>query len=181
MTENLIKAICWTNVNWSQAVKMINRVAQLGPTFPHFRNLNAWPTPREILRAGEPYLQQVARLGYRTDTILQLCRQTVAGKVDYDRLDAYAKTESVDQLRARLLAIKGVGPATAAFLLTLLGHFEYLSIDSATVAHAARTYFNGRKPTHAQIEKVYAKYGPWKHLVYWFEQWIESETAQGMM
>jgi len=52
MAENVIKAICGTNVNWDQAVKMINRLGQLGPILPHFRNLNAWPTPREILRAG---------------------------------------------------------------------------------------------------------------------------------
>ncbi len=203
MTENILKAICGTNVNWDQAVKMINRLAQLGPLFPHFRNLTAWPTCGEILKAGESYVRGVARLGYRTEAILKLCQESVTGEADLDAqevdsganghadqhprcgpasLDALARTEPTPALRKRLLGIRGVGPATAGFLLSILGHHDHLSIDSATLAHVTRLHLSGRKKATAkQVEAIYEPYGKWKNLVYWFESWIHWDTARSMI
>ncbi|MCC7293957.1 MAG: hypothetical protein IT449_18000 [Phycisphaerales bacterium] len=212
MTENILKAICGTNVNWDQAVKMINRLAQLGPLFPHFRNLTAWPTCREILKAGDSYVRGVARLGYRTEAILKLCQESVTGDAEHDgqegprkrtpseargsararegieaaagleALDALARTEPTPALRKRLLGIRGVGPATAGFLLSILGHHDHLSIDSATLAHVTRLHLGGRKKATAkQVEAIYEPYGKWKNLVYWFENWIHWGTARSMI
>jgi len=183
MAENIVKMICATNVNWTQAVKMINRIAQLGPHIPHFRNLTAWPTPREILKAGEKYLDQVCRLGYRTDSILRFCREVDAGKLDPESLDTLAADPNVtsDDLLALMLKIRGVGPATAHGLLGFLGRHDRLAIDSATIAHVARTHMKGRRPTLKQIERVYAPYGKWKNLVYWCENWLTWDTAKGMV
>ena len=86
MGENVIKAICGTNVNWGQAVKMINRIGQLGPTIPNFANLNAWPTPRQILRAGKTYLTERCRVGYRADSILAFCENVRDGSIDPESL-----------------------------------------------------------------------------------------------
>jgi len=180
MTENIIKMLCSTNVNWTQAVKMINRIAQLGPHVPHFRNLTAWPTPKEILRAGATYLDKVCRLGYRTESILKFCRDADSGRFDADGLDALAGDPSVSSadLLALLLSIRGVGPATAHSLLGFLGRHDRLSIDSATLAHVARTHNQGRKPTAKFVERVYAPYGKWKNLVYWCEHWLTWDTAK---
>lgn len=182
MQENVIKAICATNVNWTQAVKMINRLGQLGPHVPHFRSLNAWPTPREILRAGESYLLDVCRVGYRADSILSFCDDITAGKRDVEALCALALREDVgsDELLGELRGIKGIGPASAHFLLTCLGRYDRLSIDSATVYHVQHVHRGGKKPTTKQIENLYAPFGKWKNLVYWFENWMTWETARDM-
>jgi len=181
MTENIIKTICGTNVNWAQAVKMINRIAQLGPFPKNFRNLNAWPTPREILAAGREYLLNVARVGYRADSILDLCRSAVDGTFDPESLDEFAATADTDEVYRRLLSIKGIGPASAGFLLGLLGHFDRVSVDSWTLAYVAKTHMNGRKPTVKQVEKHYETYGRWRQLVWWFEQWLTWDTARSML
>jgi 3-methyladenine DNA glycosylase/8-oxoguanine DNA glycosylase len=181
MVENIIKTICGTNVNWTQAVKMINRIGQLGPHLPEFRSLNAWPSPKEILAAGEGYLKDVARVGYRAESILSLCRQVVDGELRPDEFDDLARAASTDELRARLLSIRGVGPASANFLLSLLGRFDRISIDSWTVAYVGNTYLNGKKATAKQVERIYAKYGQWQHLVWWFEQWLTWGTARSML
>ncbi|NOT02706.1 MAG: hypothetical protein HOP29_19040 [Phycisphaerales bacterium] len=181
MAENIIKTICGTNVNWAQAVKMINRIAQLGPYIRNHRNLNAWPTCGEILKAGDDYLLGVARVGYRTKSIRAFCRSVVDGAFDPDALDAVARTESTDVLCKRLTAISGVGPASAAFLLGLLGRFDKVGVDSWTIAYTAERYFNGRKPTVRQVEKLFARYGEWRHLAWWFEQWQQWETAKSML
>lgn len=183
MTENILKMLCATNVNWTQAVKMINRIAQLGPHVPHHRNLTAWPTPREILNAGEKYLNGVCRLGYRCDAILRFLRDVDSGKLDPEHFDALAADPNVesDDILALMLKIRGVGPATAHGLLGFLGRHDRLAIDSATIAHVARTHNAGTKPTRKQIEAVYAPYGKWKNLVYWCESWLNWETAKEMV
>jgi len=180
MTENIVKAICGTNVTWSQAVKMINRIGQLGPAFRHFVNLNAWPTPREILKAGEKYLLEVCRVGYRAGSILEFCERVQSGDLDPESWDALAADENVstDELLAMIKSVRGVGPATAHYLVSFLGRHDRISIDSATVAHVARTHTNGRKPTHKKIEKIYAKYGPWKQSAWWYEHWLTWETGK---
>ncbi|MCH8241348.1 MAG: hypothetical protein IH897_01905, partial [Planctomycetes bacterium] len=158
MVENTIKALLATNVNWGQAVKMINRLGQLGPYHRDYRNLNAWPTPREILRAGERYLLEVCRVGYRSESILTFCDDVCEGRIDLDALDASARDPHVDsaEILAQLRSIRGIGPSSAHYLLSMMGRHDRLSIDSATVAHVAKTHTHGRKPTLKRIEGTYA-------------------------
>ncbi|MEK6797405.1 MAG: hypothetical protein AABZ12_00410 [Planctomycetota bacterium] len=183
MTENMLKALCSTNVNWTQAVKMINRLGQLGPIVPHFRNQNAWPTPREILRAGERYLNDICRMGYRSECVLKFCRDVCDGKFDPDSLDAMAADPNAgsDEIVARLRSIRGIGPSSAHSLLGFLGRHDRLSIDSATVAHVRAVHTKGRKPTLKQIERIYAPFGRWKNLVYWLESWLRWSTAKSLV
>lgn len=183
MDENIIKALCATNVNWTMAVKMINRIGQLGPPVRHFVHLNAWPTVKEIVRAGDTYLRDVCRLGYRVESVLAFCMDVAEDRRNPDGLIPLAQSSDVDSdsILAQLRDIKGIGPASAHFLLSSLGRYDCLSIDSATVAHVARTHMNGEKPTHKQIEKIYAPYGKWRDLVWWFEHWLTWGTAQRML
>ena len=178
MAENILKMLCGTNVTWAQAVKMINRIAQLGPYLTDHRNLNAWPTAREILRAGRRYLLEVARVGYRADAILEFCERARAGELDPESFYRLADAEPTDVLLKRLLSIKGIGPSSAHYLLSMLGHYDHLSIDSATVAHVARVHTGGKKPTRGQIEKIYARFGRWKQLALWFEHWLSWDSAR---
>jgi len=179
MTENILKALCATNVNWAQAVKMINRLGQLGPGLRDYRNLNAWPTPREILRAGERYLLEVCRVGYRAASVLQFCKDVCEGRIDPQAMDEAARAPGVDsdEILAQLRSIHGIGPSSAHYLLSMMGRHDRLSIDSATYAHVAKVHTNGRKPTHKKIERIYAPYGEWKNRVCWFENWIRWDSA----
>jgi len=181
LAENVIKVICATNVTWSQAVKSINRLAQLGPALPHFVHLNAWPTPAEIIKAGPDYLTGVCRLGYRADFILAFCRALVEGRVCEAEVLAAVREESTVTALRLLRAIRGVDPASAHALLSLMGTHDHLAIDSATVAHVARTHTRGRKPGTKEIERIYAPYGRWRNLVYWFEHWLTWDTARTML
>jgi 3-methyladenine DNA glycosylase/8-oxoguanine DNA glycosylase len=162
---------------------MINRIGQLGPALPNFANLTAWPTPAEILRAGPSYLTNVCRLGYRADSILKFCDDVAEGRFDPQSLDALAASPDVtsDELLRRLYSIRGIGPGTATWLLSFLGRHDRLTIDSSTLAHVARVHTNGRKPTFKQIEKIYAPYGKWKNMVWWYEHWLTWDTARAIV
>ena len=182
MAENIIKTICATNVNWTQSVKMINRLGQLGPPVRHFVHLNSWPTPREILKAGERYLKEVCRLGYRSALILKFCQSVCDRETDPEALFALGCSADVssDDLLEHLRPIPGIGPSSAHFLLSTLGRFDRMSIDSATIAFVGRTHFNGRKPTPKQVERLYARFGKWKNLVWWLESWLTWGTGRAM-
>ena len=183
MTENIVKALCATNVNWTQAVKMINRIGQLGPPVRHFVSLNAWPTPREILRAGEKYLLEVCRVGYRAEQILAFCQSVCDKEFDPVALDAMAASPDVsdEELLALLRSIHGIGPSSAHYLLSFLGRHSRISVDSATVAHVAKTHTKGKKPSVKQVERIYEKYGKWQQMVWWYEHWLNWGTARRIL
>lgn len=169
--EDVVKTVLSTNVNWRQAVTMSNRLAQLGDPAPADPSLRAWPTPGQVVRAGEPYLREVVRAGYRAPYIMELARQQKSGAIDLDSLDAAARTMSEKELFAALMALKGIGKSSAHFLMNLLGHYDHLPVDSATYAYAQRMFFRGKRPTEKQIRRRFARYGRWQSLVYWFGRW----------
>ena len=169
--EDVVKTILGTNVMWKQAVVMINRLAQLGDASPRNAGLRAWPTPGQVLRAGERYVRDEVRAGYRTGYILELARRQKEGNIDLDALEAQAQTMSADVLFKALTAIKGVGKSSAHFLMNMLGHYDHIPVDSATIAYAKRVFFRGRKPTERQIRRRFEEFGSWQALVYLFGRW----------
>lgn len=162
--EELVKSICGTNVQWSQAVRMITLVAELGEPIGGY---HAWPTPKRIVEAGEGLLREQCRLGYRAPYIVELAAALRDGSLDLGPIER-GELEG-PELRKAFLAVKGVGPATADYLMILNGVADRLSIDSAVYAYVTDRHFGGRRPSAAEIEKLYAPYGEWRALAYWFE------------
>ncbi|MDQ2816713.1 MAG: hypothetical protein M3T49_00700 [Candidatus Eremiobacteraeota bacterium] len=169
--EDAVKTILGTNVLWRQAVIMINRLAQLGEVCPAAPALRTWPSPVQVMRAGEEFLRDVVRAGYRAPYIIELARRQQAGDIDLDSLEARARQMSAVQLYDALIAIKGIGKSSAHFLMNLLGHYDHIAIDSATYAYATRALFRGKRPTERQIRRRFAQFGKWQSLVYWFGRW----------
>lgn len=171
--EELVKAICGTNVRWSQAVTMIEAVASLGkPVKEGESDLRAWPMPRAILEAGEEWLRQEARLGYRAPYVIELARRIEEGSLDPGPVEAGALGR--DELRALFLSVPGIGPTTTDHLLTLYGHTERLSVDAAVIAYMRDRHFGGRTPEEDEIRAHFEPYGRWRALAYWFELAQES-------
>ena len=154
--EDVVKAICGTNTNWRQAVTMINRIAGLGAG-------DAFPGPADILRAGDEWLRATARVGYRAFSILAAARAAIDGTLEeIERSSAAADGERV---YAELQRLAGVGPATAGFLVLLMGHFDRPAVDSATIRVASRAWFDGRRPTAREVLARVAPAGDFAGLV----------------
>ena len=169
--EDIVKTILGTNVVWKQAVVMINRLSEIGDPCPADTSLRAWPTPGEVTRAGERFLRDNVRAGYRSPYIVELARRMKAGDIDLDALEAQALTMELDELFKALTGIKGIGKSSAHYLMNLLGRYDHISVDSATIAYAKREWFRGKTPTEKQIRRRFAQYGKWQSLVYWFSRW----------
>ena len=158
--EDVVKAICGTNVAWRQAVNMITRIAELEPD-------GTFPEPERLLEAGEDGLREHARVGYRAPYLIGASRLAADGEIA--SLEADAPSLPPEELMRRLVAIPGVGPTTARFVAYLAGRFDVgLAIDSATIPAAADRWFEGTRPTNAQIAAKVEPAGEWAAAtLYW--------------
>ena len=154
--EDVVKGICGTNTTWRQAVNSINRIAELGADA-------AFPSPADLLRAGEDPLRDVARVGYRAPALLAAARAAIDGTLADIEADSAAGDE--ERVYASLLALTGIGPSTAGFVLLLMGHFARPSIDSATIRVATERWFDGRRPTPREVARRVEPAGSFAGLV----------------
>ncbi len=154
--EDVVKSICGTNTTWRQAVVTINRIAALGRG-------EAFPEPADILRAGEDWLRAEARVGYRSAAIVAAARAAIDGTLA--EIEEHSAAEDGERVYAELLALPGVGPATAGFLVLLMGHFDRPSVNSATIRVATRSWFDGERPTPRQVVARVAPAGRFAGLV----------------
>lgn len=165
--EELVKSICGTNVVWTQAVRMIDRICELGEPVPDGEGACAWPGPAAILDAGENVLRERCRVGYRAGSIVSLAERIETGALDLGPAERGELEES--ELRELFLSIKGIGRATAAYLLLVSGYSREPTIDRSVYAYVAEAYFKGRRPEDAEIRAIYEPFGEWAGLAQWFD------------
>jgi 3-methyladenine DNA glycosylase/8-oxoguanine DNA glycosylase len=176
--EEVFKAICGTNIAWKQAVLAMNRIAALGKPVRGYSG-KAFPSPDEILRFGERRLRDASRLGYRVPYLLAWAQRVRDRDPDWLRL-ATGNTPREEAMRI-LLSVKGVGRATARYLLMVWGCPGEISVDSSVYLYCRRERFGGRTPTEREILDLYDSYGPWKAYAYWFEflPWAKEHWGLG--
>lgn len=168
--EDLVKTILTTNTAWSGTIRMNEAVvAQFGDPLPGDDSQRAFPTPTRIAEADEETLRVATRLGYRAPYILGLARQVNQGSLDLEALKS--SSLSSEELRRELLSIKGVGNYAAANLLMLLGHYDFLTIDSWALKVVSKEWFYGEPIKPADVETVFERWGEWKGLAYWLWDW----------
>ena len=164
--EDIFKSICGTNIQWKQAVKIINTISQAGEKVPGTEN-HVFPSPQQILEKGETYLKEVGRVGYRSSYLIDVARR-------FDLGEKFAKAVESGEMSGKdlvkyFLDFRGIGKATARYLAALYGNFEDMAIDSLVISYMSKNHFNGETPTEKQIEEIYTKFGTWKYLAYWME------------
>lgn len=151
--EEAVRVLCTTNIQWAGTKAMMAGLTALAG--------GVFPTPAEVIAAGEKRLQQEARMGYRAASLIALARAVEAG---YD-IEAWRRNPpAADAAYHEILGWRGFGPYAAAHLLVQLGHYGRLPIDSEVRAFHAE----GRKraPSDAAIRKLYAPYGDYAFLAY---------------
>ncbi len=154
--EDVVKGICGSNTTWRQAVASINRLAELGPP-------GCFPGPADVLRAGEDHLRGVVRVGYRAPAIVAASRAAIDGTLA--DIEADSAAGDGDRVHAGLIALAGIGPATAGFVILLMGHYDRPSIDSATIRVAAERWFDGARPKPRDVLRRIEPAGRYRGLV----------------
>jgi 3-methyladenine DNA glycosylase/8-oxoguanine DNA glycosylase len=171
--EDTVKTILTTNTSWAGTIRMTESlVTQFGDPLPGSKEQVTFPDPGIIASSDEDTLRNETRLGYRAPYILDLARQVDAGNLN---LEALKNSDmSGEQLHKQLTSIKGVGNYAAANLMMLLGHYEYLTIDSWALKMVSQEFFNGDPIRPDDVEEVFEAWGKWKGLAYWLWNWSEE-------
>jgi 3-methyladenine DNA glycosylase/8-oxoguanine DNA glycosylase len=168
--EDVIKTILTTNTLWAATKRMnANLVGQFGDPLPADASRHAFPTPQSLKSVPEAVLRSETRLGYRAPHIPDLAQHVVSGELDLEALKTSHLPTS--ELRKALMKIKGIGPYASANLLMLLGHYDFLTIDSWALKMVSLEWHAGDPVKPADVEKHFEKWGKWKGLAYWFWDW----------
>jgi N-glycosylase/DNA lyase len=164
--EDVVKMLCTTNCSWSLTEVMIgNLCTKLGVPVDGYGC--TFPTAEAIAATSEKFLRKEIRAGYRAPYLLAFARAVAGGSVRPEswRSATVPTAELYDELRS----IKGVGPYAAGNVLKLLGHYDYLAIDSWCRKRFSEIHRNGRKVSDRAIEKWYEPFGRWRGLFFWLD------------
>ena len=135
-----------------------------------------FPTPAAMAEAGEDFYPDVARAGYRGAYLRALADDVAAGTLDLEELND--PELPVDEVEARLLALPGVGPYAAAHvMLTSLGRYSRLVLDSWTRPTYGKLSGARGALKDATIERRFRRYGDWAGLAFWLyltRDWVEE-------
>jgi len=168
--EDTVKTILTTNTSWAGTIRMVEAlVARFGDPLSADTTRRAFPMPEQLAARGATALCSAAGLGYRAPYVVELARAVDSGDLDLESL----KTTDMPtaELRKHLLAIKGVGGYAAANLLMILGHYDFVPVDSWALKTVSREWYGGEVVEQAEVEASFEGWGEWKGLVYWFWDW----------
>jgi 3-methyladenine DNA glycosylase/8-oxoguanine DNA glycosylase len=168
--EDVVKTILTTNTLWAATIRMTGNLVRLyGESLPEDPSRQAFPSPERLAELDEAALRTEARLGYRAPYVLALAQDIASGRLDLESLkDSGLPTP---ELRKQLMAIKGVGGYAAANLLNILGHYDYLPVDSWAMKMVSQEWHQGEPIGPAEVEAAFERWGKWKGLAYWFWKW----------
>ena len=168
--EDIIRCICTTNIQWGGTKRMVNGLVNtLGEPFSGDPLLKTFPNPQVLAAAAPQVFSETVRLGYRSEYVHLLARQTAAGELDLESLRS--SSLSTMELKKELLKVKGIGNYAAATLLMLLGRYNELPMDTVFRSFMQRKYFNGEKVPDEKAAEIYQDWGEWKYLAYWYDLW----------
>jgi 3-methyladenine DNA glycosylase/8-oxoguanine DNA glycosylase len=167
--EEVVKTVCTTNCTWSATERMVGALVEhLGVAAPGAPAEGpagrTFPTPTAMAEAPEDWYREVARAGYRGAYLRTLAADVAGGELDLEELNADDLPD--EEVERRLLALPGVGPYAAAHVMTLIGRYSRLILDSWTRPKYAK--LNGGKPaTDADIVARFAPYERYAGLAFW--------------
>lgn len=171
--EDVVKTICTTNIQWGGTVRMIQGlVAEFGDPISGNPLARAFPTAERLAETPKGAFTETVRLGYRGAYIRTLSERVASGELDLEAMRD--DDRPVDDIKKDLVSIKGVGEYAASTLLMLMGRYDYLPVDSVFREFVGMKYFGGKPPTDHQAREIYATWGKWKYLAYWYDIWSDE-------
>jgi N-glycosylase/DNA lyase len=173
--EDVVKTICTTNTAWSGTRKMTAALVEnLGVEAPG--GGRTFPTPAAMAAVDDAFYRDVVRAGYRGPYLRTLAADVADGRVDLESLNDPELPD--EEAAARLLALPGVGPYAAAHvMLTSLGRYSRLVLDSWTRPTYRQLSGARRALKDATIVRRFKRYGDWAGLAFWLyltRTWVDD-------
>jgi 3-methyladenine DNA glycosylase/8-oxoguanine DNA glycosylase len=155
--------ICAQNTSYRNFSNMIRLLCQnLGERLLVDDDLYfAFPTAERILDASSHELKQ-CKVGYRSRYIKDVARRTVDRIINWQLM----KQMPAQEVRKKLMEIRGVGPFTTEVMLVYgLRRYEAFWIDTIVRKAISQLYFKGNKISDKEIMKFSKIWGKYRGLV----------------
>jgi 3-methyladenine DNA glycosylase/8-oxoguanine DNA glycosylase len=164
--EDVVKVMLTTNIQWAGTKRLaVALVDHFGERCDGKDGRRAFPTADRIARSRESALRKLG-LGYRSPYLLALAREVASGRVNLETMTAPAR--ATEDVRRDLLALPGIGPYAAATLLSLVGRYDYIGVDSEALSSVSQHFYEGGPIGAKDVNAVFEKWGKYKALAYWF-------------
>ncbi|WP_375058189.1 DNA-3-methyladenine glycosylase family protein [Zobellella sp. DQSA1] len=161
--EALVWAVTGQQISVSAAVSIRRRLL-LAAGLRHSSGLLCHPETRQLGELGEERLRRAGFSRAKTATLLALCEQVGSGQLP---LEHWQRTLPVDEMTARLGAVRGIGPWTVNY--TLLRGFGWLDGslhgDVAVRRGLQRLLGEPGPLAEAEVRRWLATFSPWRALL----------------
>jgi DNA-3-methyladenine glycosylase II len=139
------------------------------------RSWYSFPTPERIAGASVEDLNPLKITFKRMGLMINLAREIAGGRLDFEPL-----RESPPALYEALIALKGIGPWTAAVVTgRATGHHIHVTGNDVALQAAANRYFYAREGrcTTDQLSAAFAPFGEWGGIaaIYTLLRWVLDE------
>lgn len=130
--------------------------------------LACYPDAQAVAALSEAQLRAAGFSRSKAGTLLEIAHQILAGELPLD--DWWASSAHPAQLRARLLAVRGIGPWTVDYtLLRGFGHLDASLHGDAAVRRGLGQLLgatdDATRPDQRRTEAWLAPFAPWRSLV----------------
>lgn len=170
--EDVVRTILTTNTSWSGTKRMVKALVNMyGAPLASNPEIKAFPTSPRLAAADIEGLRKEGKLGYRAPYVHELAQRAASGELDLEALKA--NSLPTHDLRKRLLILKGVGDYAAANLLMLLGHYDFIPVDSWALKMVSQEFYNGEPVGRKEVEAAFERWGEWRGLAFWLWEWTE--------
>jgi 3-methyladenine DNA glycosylase/8-oxoguanine DNA glycosylase len=178
--EDVVKVLLTTNIQWGGtkrlAQALVNHFGEQ-TTVPHpiyNTQTRAFPSSQSIANSNENELRKLG-LGYRAPYLLALAQGVASGQIDLERF-RHSNLSTLD-LRKALLKLPGIGPYAAATLLSILGRYDFIGVDSEAMSTVSKHFYNGEKVGEKEILATFDRWGSFKALAYWFWDYAGTQVS----
>lgn len=170
--EDVVRTILTTNTSWSGTKRMVKALVNMyGAPLASNPEIKAFPTSPRLAAADVEGLRKEGKLGYRAPYVHELAQRAASGELDLEALKA--NSLPTHDLRKRLLILKGVGDYAAANLLMLLGHYDFIPVDSWALKMVSQEFYNGEPVGRKEVEAAFERWAEWRGLAFWLWEWTE--------
>ena len=168
--EDVVKVLATTNTAWSGTIAMVRNLVEIAGRD------GAFPGPGAVAALGAGRLRDEGRWGYRAAYLAGLAEAVAGGRLDLESWSSWER--SSEDLEAEIRRVPGLGPYAAAQVLTVLGRYDRIGVDTVFRSFVRRAYFpRARKPVpDRRLLEVYERWGEWRMLAYWWEVWLDYEA-----
>jgi 3-methyladenine DNA glycosylase/8-oxoguanine DNA glycosylase len=149
--EDFAKTVCTIQIAWSGTRRMVTALVDAigGGVFP---------TPRNVLDAGEAALRADAGLGFRAPQLVAATEMLLQRGL----MDEAGRGVEALITREELIGLPGIGPYAAGHVAMLLHDYSRIPVDSAVSRFFRERY--GLAPD--RIEPFFDKWGDYRFLGY---------------